>query len=210
MTSRRQFIKISIAGAGALTVGTGALKAMGWISKPENSGKIKVDLKRTPTYCEVCFWKCAGWVYKTSEGKIWKIIGNDEDQHCNGRFCPRGTGGVGMYYDEDRLKTPLIRVEERGKQVFREASWDEALDYIAGKMKDIAAKYGPESMALIHSWFRFSLFYELYLKHLDQQILQNLPMLSAVDQEMKHFLPLSAKKFILLKSLISAIPSVWY
>ena len=23
-----------------------------------------------------------------------------------------------MYYNEDRLKTPLIRVEERGKQVF--------------------------------------------------------------------------------------------
>ena len=148
MTNRRQFIKISIAGAGAMTLGAGALKAMEWISKPENSGKIKVDLKRTPTYCEVCFWKCAGWVYKTSEGKIWKIIGNDEDQHCNGRFCPRGTGGVGMYYDEDRLKTPLIRVEERGKQVFREVSWDEALDYISGKMKEISSKYGPESMAL--------------------------------------------------------------
>ncbi len=43
-------------------------------------------------------------------------------------FVPRGTGGVGMYYDEDRLKTPLIRTEERGKQVFREATWDEALD----------------------------------------------------------------------------------
>ena len=148
MTNRRQFIKISIAGAGALTLGAGALKAMEWISKPENSGKITVDLKRTPTYCEVCFWKCAGWVYKTSEGKIWKIIGNDEDQHCNGRFCPRGTGGVGMYYDEDRLKTPLIRVKERGKQVFREVSWDEALDYISAKMKEISSKYGPESMAL--------------------------------------------------------------
>jgi thiosulfate reductase/polysulfide reductase chain A len=47
---------------------------------------------------------------------IWKIVGNDEDQHCNGRFCPRGTGGVGMFYDEDRLKTPLIRIEERGKE----------------------------------------------------------------------------------------------
>ncbi len=46
------------------------------------------------------------------------------------------------------LKTPLIRVEERGKQVFREASWDEAFDYVAGKMKDISSKYGPESMAL--------------------------------------------------------------
>ncbi|MCK7536084.1 MAG: molybdopterin-dependent oxidoreductase [Marinilabiliales bacterium] len=45
-----------------------------------------------------------------------------------------------MYYDEDRLKTPLIRVDERGKQVFREATWDEALTYIAEKMKEIATE----------------------------------------------------------------------
>ena len=64
---------------------------------------------RTPTYCEVCFWKCAGWVYKDEKGAIKKIIGNNEDLNCNGRFCPRGTGGVGMYYDEDRLRTPLIQ-----------------------------------------------------------------------------------------------------
>jgi thiosulfate reductase / polysulfide reductase chain A len=148
MTSRRDFIKISAMGAGVLAMSRGTYGAIKLLSSPDEVNKLKVDLKRTPTYCEVCFWKCAGWVYKTSEGKIWKIIGNDEDQHCNGRFCPRGTGGVGMYYDEDRLKTPLIRVEERGKQVFREASWDEALDYIAGKMKEISSKYGPESMAL--------------------------------------------------------------
>jgi thiosulfate reductase / polysulfide reductase chain A len=148
MTNRRQFIKISLAGAGALTMGAGALKAMEWIAGPGNAGKIGVDLKRTPTYCEVCFWKCAGWVYKTSEGKIWKIVGNEEDQHCNGRFCPRGTGGIGMYYDEDRLKTPLIRVEERGKQVFREATWDEAFAHIAGKISEITSKYGPSAMAL--------------------------------------------------------------
>lgn len=148
MTSRRDFIKISAIGAGVLAISSGAYGAIKLLSSPEEAGKLKVDLKRTPTYCEVCFWKCAGWVYKTSEGKIWKIIGNDEDQHSNGRFCPRGTGGVGMYYDDDRLKTPLIRVKERGKQVFREVSWDEAFEYIAAKMKDISSKYGPESMAL--------------------------------------------------------------
>ena len=148
MTSRRDFIKISTMGVGALAMTKGTFGATKLFSSPDEVKKLKLGLKRTPTYCEVCFWKCAGWVYKTSEGKIWKIIGNDEDQHCNGRFCPRGTGGVGMYYDEDRLKTPLIRVEERGKQVFREVSWDEALDYIAGKMKNISSKYGPESMAL--------------------------------------------------------------
>ncbi|HBC77631.1 MAG TPA: nitrate reductase [Bacteroidales bacterium] len=148
MTNRREFIRISLYGAGALAVGTGGCKIFSSSPPPEAAGKIATDLRRTPTYCEVCFWKCAGWVYKTPEGKIWKIIGNDEDQHCNGRFCPRGTGGVGMYYDQDRLKTPLIRVEERGRQVFREATWDEALDHIAGKMKEISSKYGPESMAL--------------------------------------------------------------
>ncbi len=148
MTNRREFIKMSFLGAGVLAAGTSVYGVVKAFSSPEEVKNLTVDLKRTPTYCEVCFWKCAGWVYKTSEGKIWKIVGNDDDQHCNGRFCPRGTGGVGMYFDEERLKTPLIRVEERGKQVFREASWDEALGMIALKMKDISVKYGPESMAL--------------------------------------------------------------
>jgi thiosulfate reductase/polysulfide reductase chain A len=148
MITRRNFIRISAVGAGVLVAGAGSYKIIKSFSSPDDLKKLKVDLKRTPTYCEVCFWKCAGWVYKTSEGKIWKIVGNDDDQNCNGRFCPRGTGGIGMYYDEDRLKTPLIRVEERGKQVFREATWDEALGVIADKMKAIASKYGPESMAL--------------------------------------------------------------
>jgi thiosulfate reductase / polysulfide reductase chain A len=148
MSSRREFIRISFIGAGVLAVTPGILKAAGVITDPVKIKDLKVDLKRTPTYCEVCFWKCAGWVYKTSEGKIWKIIGNDEDQHCNGRLCPRGTGGVGMYFDEDRLKSPLIRTGERGKQVFREASWDEALSLVASKIKDISSKYGPESLAL--------------------------------------------------------------
>lgn len=103
---------------------------------------------RTPTYCEVCFWKCAGWVYKDENGRIKKIIGNNDDPNCNGRFCPRGTGGVGMYNDEDRLKTPLIRTEERGEQTFREASWDEAFDYIAAKLQKVKKEHGPESLAL--------------------------------------------------------------
>lgn len=148
MTNRRDFIRITTIGAGALAIGGGFLHAARSFSKPAPGASLTLDLTRTPTYCEVCFWKCAGWVYKKADGKIWKIVGNEEDQHCNGRFCPRGTGGVGMYYDEDRLKTPLIRVEERGKQVFREADWDEALEYVASRMKIIGNKYGPESMAL--------------------------------------------------------------
>ena len=73
-----------------------------------------------------------------------------DDPQCNGRLCPRGTGGVGMFSDPDRLKTPLIRVTNGGEQTYREASWDEALNFIAAKMKSIAEKHGPESMALFN------------------------------------------------------------
>jgi thiosulfate reductase/polysulfide reductase chain A len=109
---------------------------------------LQETIKRIPTYCEVCFWKCAGWAHLNDKGDIWKLTGNYDDPHCNGRLCPRGTGGVGMYYDDDRLKTPLIRTEVDGKQIFKEASWNEAFDFIAKKMKKIANEHGPECIAL--------------------------------------------------------------
>lgn len=150
MASRRDFIKISGLGLGGLAVGgNAAVKA---VSETINGNELSVSASglRTPTYCEVCFWKCAGWVHKNENGEIQKITGNKEDMHSNGRFCPRGTGGVGMFYDEDRLKTPLIREGERGNQTFREATWDEAFEYIAEKMKKVAAEHGPECVALFN------------------------------------------------------------
>lgn len=149
-TSRRDFIKISTAGAAGIAISSTALRLLA--DKPGDLEELlkKGKVKRYPTYCEICFWKCAGWTYVNDEGKIWKIIGNENDPHCNGRLCPRGTGGIGSYYDEDRLKKPLIRVTKNGKQVFREASWDEALTIVAEKMKKIAAEHGPECVALFN------------------------------------------------------------
>ncbi len=146
-SNRRDFIKVSSVGVGSLAL---AKPVLGWLPGFLKNEEPIDDSKATryPTYCEICFWKCAGWTYTNDKGKIWKIIGNEDDQHSNGRFCPRGTGGVGMYYDPDRLKTPLIRVNRRGKQEFRKASWDEALNLIAEKMQKISNKYGPEHMAL--------------------------------------------------------------
>ena len=160
-TSRRDFIKISALGAGGLAM---ANPIMNWVpgflpkqQKPVDESKAK----RFPTFCEVCFWKCAGFTYLNEEGEIQKIIGNENDPHSNGRFCPRGTGGVGMYYDNDRLKQPLKRVVENGKSTFKPISWDEALDFIADKMKGIAKEHGPESMALLYHASSGS-----YFKHL--------------------------------------------
>ena len=146
-TSRRDFIKITGAGAGALMFAKPAIRAFSQ-EGGEDAVRSGEKLTRTPTYCEVCFWKCAAWVHTDEEGNIRKITGNEEDPHCNGRLCPRGTGGVGMYYDEDRLKKPMIREGAPGSQVFREVSWEEALDYIADKMRKIREEHGPECVAL--------------------------------------------------------------
>ena len=147
MTSRRDFIKISALGLGGITLGAGVYSV---VKANPYEDLLMGDFPRIPTYCEVCFWKCAAWAYKDKDGKLTKLIGNENDPHCNGRLCPRGTGGIGMYYDTDRLTTPLIRVTEGGKQTYRKATWDEALDLIASKMKEISGKYGPESFALFN------------------------------------------------------------
>jgi thiosulfate reductase/polysulfide reductase chain A len=150
MTKRRDFIKISALGLGGLSLGYGGLNMLQGASSSNVLNALDPVFSSSPTYCEVCFWKCAAWVKKDADGKLVNILGHDKDPHCNGRLCPRGTGGLGMYYDKDRLTTPLIRVKEGGSQTFRKASWDEALQLVADNMKRIASQYGPESMALFN------------------------------------------------------------
>lgn len=151
MKTRRDFIKISTAGVGVAALGLSAFGSVksGWFVSKRQDPASDEELTPYPTYCEICFWNCAGWAYVDKKGEIRKIVGNENDPHCDGRLCPRGTGGVGMYYDEDRLKTPLIREHKPdGSSYFREASWDEALNLVAVKMDKLRKEHGPECLAL--------------------------------------------------------------
>lgn len=147
-TSRRNFIKVSSLGVGGAAVTTGAFSLKSLFGSEEKKWQDE-NLTKIPTYCDVCFWKCAAWTHVDEGGQIRRVIGNDDDTHSRGRLCPRGTGGIGSYYDDDRLKTPLIRVEKDGKQTFEEATWKEAFDLIASKMKTIKKEHGAESFALL-------------------------------------------------------------
>jgi thiosulfate reductase/polysulfide reductase chain A len=144
--TRRQFIRIAGLSAAGAAVLPFPLNILGGENTAGSAASAMAD-GLYPTYCEICFWKCAGMTH-VQNGEPVKVIGNSNDPLCNGRLCPRGTGGIGMYTDEDRLKTPLIRVEKDGKQTFREASWDEALDLIASRLTNLKEKYGPECTAL--------------------------------------------------------------
>jgi thiosulfate reductase / polysulfide reductase chain A len=144
--SRRRFLKIGAMGAGTLAIAPAAFRR-----DPSATSVFPVQpddvIRKIPTFCEICFWKCAGWTY-TKNGEPWKIIGNEEDLHSNGRFCTRGTAGLGSYTDSDRLRHPLLRRERDGEQAFEEVSWDEALGFIAEKLTRVKQEYGPESLAM--------------------------------------------------------------
>jgi len=144
--SRRKFLKISGATAGTAALATTLSSCFTKHDRQFSDDPNQDDIKTIPSYCSVCFWKC-GLIGYVRNGKLWKVVGNPLDPLSKGRLCPRGTGGVGAHYDPDRLKSPLIRVSERGEQKFKEVTWDEAFSYIAKKMNKIKAEYGPESFA---------------------------------------------------------------
>jgi thiosulfate reductase/polysulfide reductase chain A len=120
----------------------GALPGLG-----ASQGPVETGLRRVPTFCDVCFWKCNA-IATVRDGVLWKVEGNPEDPLSRGRLCPRGTGGVGAHFDPDRLRAPLLRASVRGEERFTEVTWDEALSYVAEKMLNIKAEHGPEAIAL--------------------------------------------------------------
>lgn len=137
---RRTFLKIAAGGAAAAAGGAALALRRPSPDAPRHIAKI-------PTFCELCFWKC-GVVATVEDGVVTRLEGHPAHPLALGRLCPRGNGGTGLLYDPDRLKKPLIRTGARGQERFREATWNEALDYVAAKMREIRAKHGPEAMAL--------------------------------------------------------------
>jgi thiosulfate reductase/polysulfide reductase chain A len=151
-TTRRRFLQISAGTFGAAAAAT-TVSWQGWLPKalaadaPATAGVTTI-----PTFCEMCFWRCGG-IAHVRDGKLWKFEGNPKDPQSMGRLCPRGTGAVGAHYDPDRLRQPLLRVGERGKEQWKTVSWDEALNYVAERMNKLKAEHGAESMALFnHGW----------------------------------------------------------
>jgi thiosulfate reductase/polysulfide reductase chain A len=140
--SRRRFLKIAGFGAGAAALASASSRPIG-AAMAAGRG----DTRTVPTYCDICFWKCNA-IGHVRDGLPWKITGNPEDPLSRGRLCPRGTGGVGAYFDPDRLRAPLMRRSARGREEWVEVTWNEALGHIAERMQVIKSKYGPEAVAL--------------------------------------------------------------
>jgi thiosulfate reductase/polysulfide reductase chain A len=142
--SRRDFLKLGAASAGALALGQMLPPLVAQAAREAGHLDANGD-GYVPSMCEMCVWRC-GLLAKVKDNRVVKLEGNPEHPHSRGNLCPRGQSGLMNTYDPDRVLTPLIRVGKRGEGLFRQASWDEALDLVASNMSKIKDTYGPEAM----------------------------------------------------------------
>ena len=110
--------------------------------------------------CGMCSVRCPIRV-EVEDGKAVYIEGG---KALGGSLCPRGAAGTALTYDEERPQHPMIRTGERGEGKWKQVSWDEALDYVADRLKAIQAEYGKNSVLFSDRGGPFRDFYRAFLR----------------------------------------------
>ena len=120
---------------------TGAL-----LAKAEAAAEQRVD-----SLCPYCGVGCQ-LTYRVRDNAIVGVNGRDGPAN-HGRLCVKGRFGYDYVRHAQRLTRPLIRKPGSAKSVdntladFREASWEEALDFAADGLKRILARDGKAALA---------------------------------------------------------------
>ncbi|MBU2498156.1 MAG: molybdopterin-dependent oxidoreductase [Proteobacteria bacterium] len=95
------------------------------------------------TDCALCV-NCCGIDVYVDNGRLVKVEGTKEHPVNLGHLCPKGERLVEYVYSKDRLQYPMRRQDGKWHRI----SWDEALDEIASKLKEIKERYGAHALAV--------------------------------------------------------------
>ncbi len=91
--------------------------------------------------CDLCEAVC-GLEIKATEDSVVSIKGDPEDPLSQGHICPKATALEDKQFDPDRLRQPMRRIGDEWQPI----SWDEAIDYTAGRLVEIQEKYGKDAV----------------------------------------------------------------
>ena len=109
-----------------------------------------------PTTCPYCGVGCKLELHIKND-YIYKVTSPFDSVVNRGNLCVKGRFGYDFIYNKDRVTTPLIRkttqtagarTQAFDRQQWREASWDEALDYSADRLCEIYQRDGADAMAV--------------------------------------------------------------
>jgi formate dehydrogenase alpha subunit len=127
-------------GACVSTCPTGALDEAAFRAKET------VDQTVTTT-CAYCGVGCSLDVHVRNE-EVVAIDPTDDGPANLGHTCIKGRFAHQYARASDRLTSPMMR---RTDGSWREASWDEAMGFVADKMNAIRAAHGPDALAFVSS-----------------------------------------------------------
>ncbi|MFN3528148.1 MAG: molybdopterin-dependent oxidoreductase, partial [Candidatus Altarchaeaceae archaeon] len=137
--SRRDFLKIS--GSIAATIAlSNTVTSETKIKESEKSPKIEGEIFYS--VCPYCAVGCGMKIY-VKDGKVIHIEGDEENPINRGSLCSKGNAAIQQIYNDFRVKYPLKRI---GNGKFERISWNDALDEISEKLKEIKDKYGANAI----------------------------------------------------------------
>ena len=115
--------------------------------------------------CGMCAVRCPVTV-EVEDGKPVWIEGNSNDAGMGRSLCAKGGAAFSQRLDKQRPAAPMLRMGERVAGEWREASWDEAFEFITNKLKGIIAEYGPRAIMLSDRGGPFADLRQAFLKAL--------------------------------------------
>jgi formate dehydrogenase major subunit len=124
---------------------------------PARGAGMIVPEKKVDSVCPYCGVGCQ-LTYNVRDNKIVYVQGRGGPANSS-RLCVKGRYGFDYIQHKHRLTAPLIRKPgapkhkdfvvdpENWREVFREATWEEALDFAAGGLREARDTYGKRSLA---------------------------------------------------------------
>jgi NADH-quinone oxidoreductase subunit G len=108
------------------------------------------ELAQTISTCTFCSDGCQ-LSLGSRAGEVMRAVARDRYvDGINGEFlCIKGRFAHPFINHEERLKTPLIRYKKGGRLV--PATWDEAINFTADKMRAIGEAHGAEAFGVVGS-----------------------------------------------------------
>ncbi len=120
-------------------VGALTAKSYRFISRPW-------ELKRTPSICTNCAVGCNARI-DVRVDRILRLMSRTNDAIDDGWLCDRGRWGYAAVNDPARLRVPLVR----RNGTLQETTWDDALDTVARRFREIAKQHGAQAVGGIGS-----------------------------------------------------------
>ncbi len=104
------------------------------------------ETQQVRTTCSYCGVGCQMYLH-VRDNRVVKVSGVEGEAPNQGSLCVKGRFGFDFIGSDQRLTDPLIK--ENG--AFRKATWEEAIDLVAGKLKSIRDTHGGDSIGVFTS-----------------------------------------------------------